>query len=92
MADNENTIVLTDEEGNQLEFVVVDVLEVEGSEYAILLPVDMEDGGSEAIVLKVGSDEDGSEVLFEIEDETEWEKVAQAWEEAIAGEEDYEEE
>jgi len=88
MADYENTIILTDEEGQEHEFVVVDILEVEGSEYAILLPAGTGDTGNEAIVLKVGRDEDGSEVLYEIEDEAEWEQAARAWEEAIAGEEE----
>ncbi|NLW07907.1 MAG: DUF1292 domain-containing protein [Clostridia bacterium] len=89
MADNENTIVLTDEEGNSFEFLVVDVLEVEDNEYVILLPADMDDDDTDALVLKVGRDKDGSEVLFEIEDEAEWEKVTQTWEEAIAGEDNY---
>lgn len=91
MADYENTIILTDEEGQEHEFVVVDILEAEGSEYAILIPAEMDDASNEAIVLKIGRDEDGSEVLYEIEDEAEWEQVARAWEEAIAGEEEEEE-
>lgn len=93
MADYENTIILTDEEGQEHEFVVVDILEVEDREYAILLPAEMDVDSGEAIVLKVGHDEDGSEVLYEIDDEAEWEQVARAWEEAIEadGDEEYEE-
>ncbi len=83
MADYENTILLTDEEGQEHEFIVVDILEVKDKEYAILLPAEMVDDNAEAIVLKVEHDEDGCETLCEIDDETEWEQVAQAWEELV---------
>jgi uncharacterized protein YrzB (UPF0473 family) len=87
MADQENTVVLTDDEGQEHEFVVVDILNVEDDEYAILLPAETIDSANEAIVLKIGLDEDGNEILYEIEDEDEWQKVARAWEDAL-GEED----
>ncbi|GEA16073.1 MAG: hypothetical protein PWR22_1537 [Moorella sp. (in: firmicutes)] len=84
MADQENTIVLTDDEGQEHEFVVVDILNVEDDEYAILLPVGTSDTeAAEAIVLKIGLDEDGNEVLYEIEDEDEWQRVAEAWADAV---------
>ncbi|MGI9860112.1 DUF1292 domain-containing protein [Moorella naiadis] len=84
MADEENTIILTDDEGHEHEFIVVDILNVEDDEYAILLPAASADNEGEAIVLKIGLDEDGNEILFEIEDEDEWQRVAQAWEDAVA--------
>lgn len=90
MADQENTIILTDDEGQEHEFVVVDILESGDNEYAVLLPVETYNTSSEAIVLKIGLDEDGKEILYEIEDEEEWEQVVRSWEEAIAGEEDEE--
>jgi uncharacterized protein YrzB (UPF0473 family) len=34
----------------------------------------------EAIILKLGKDDEGNEVLLDIEDDEEWEKVADAWE------------
>ncbi|HBT47646.1 MAG TPA: DUF1292 domain-containing protein [Peptococcaceae bacterium] len=89
MACQENTIVLRDEEGQEHEFLVVDILEVDDEEYAVLLPV--LDGADEALVLKIGTDEEGREVLYAIEDEEEWKRVAQAWDELV-DEEDYEEE
>ncbi|MGE5543292.1 MAG: DUF1292 domain-containing protein, partial [Bacillota bacterium] len=45
-----------------------------------------EEGEEEAVILRVESGEDGEDVLVEIEDEDEWERVAGAWEE-IADEE-----
>ncbi len=78
-------VVLTDEEGEEHEFEVLDIIEVDGSEYAILFPVeegeneDEEEEVDEAIILKIGTDENGEEVLTEIEDDEEWEKVADAY-------------
>jgi uncharacterized protein YrzB (UPF0473 family) len=92
MADQENTIVLTDDEGQEHEFIVVDMLNVEDDEYAILLPAESADNeAGEAIVLKIGLDDGGNEVLSEIEDEAEWNRVARAWEEAMDAEEDEDE-
>jgi uncharacterized protein YrzB (UPF0473 family) len=82
MAEKENTIVLLDEEGKEFEFHVVDVIEVDGSEYAILLPAD-EDVPEEAEVLRIDKDESGQEILVQVEDDEEWERVAQAWEELV---------
>ncbi|NPV90451.1 MAG: DUF1292 domain-containing protein [Firmicutes bacterium] len=80
---DEELVILVDEDGGEHEFYLVDTMEVEGNRYAILLPSeeDEEDEG-EVIILKIGKDQDGSEVYYEIEDDEEWEKVADAWEEA----------
>lgn len=88
MADKEDTLIITDDEGAEHEFIVVDILEVEENEYAILLPVEMDDTGAEAIVLKIGKDEKGKDILLEIDDEEEFRKVAEAWEIAVGDEED----
>ncbi|GFN23233.1 DUF1292 domain-containing protein [Thermanaeromonas sp. C210] len=85
MACQENTILLRDEEGQEHEFLVVDILEVDDEEYAVLLPV--VDSADEAIVLKIGRDEEGREVLYAIEDEEEWERVVEAWDELVDEEE-----
>ena len=62
---------------------MIDTITVNDKEYAILQPVEEE----EAIILRFGIDDEGDEVLYDIEDDEEWEKVADAWQE-IAGEED----
>lgn len=75
---NENIIELLDEEGNKFSFLLVEAFEVEGQKYAVLVP---SDGSThEAVVLKVQEDEDGEEYLYEIEDDEEWDMVAQVWE------------
>jgi len=80
-----DVVVLNDDEGNEHEFMHLASLEVEGSTYFVLLPVeeteDDEDEEAEAIILKLGKDENGEDMLMDIEDDEEWEKVADAWEE-----------
>ncbi|MGB9792018.1 MAG: DUF1292 domain-containing protein [Thermacetogeniaceae bacterium] len=75
--EREETIILTDEEGKEHEFNLIDVITVDGEEYAILQPVDEDD----AIILRFDVDENGEEILCDIEDDEEWEKVADAWQE-----------
>ncbi|HOV79533.1 MAG TPA: DUF1292 domain-containing protein [Bacillota bacterium] len=85
MAENEGIITLVDEDGSEHDFSVIDILEVDGSEYAVLLPV--EDESDEAVILKFACDDEGNELLIDIEDDEEWEKVADAWEEMLNEEE-----
>jgi len=66
-------ITLLDEDGKTHEFSLVDVVEVEGTRYAILQPSDQADP---AVVFRV----DG-ETLVAVEDEAEFRKVAAAIEE-----------
>lgn len=83
MSQEENVITLTDEEGVEHDFTVIDIIEVHDNEYAILLPVeaaaDDDESEAEAIILKITKDEEGNEVLVDIEDDDEWEEVADAW-------------
>lgn len=80
-----NVIVLVDEDGQEHEFALVDVIEVEGTEYAILQPLEESEDEelNEAIILKITKDENGEELLVDIEDDEEWEKVADAWQDMI---------
>ena len=78
-----DTIVLTDDEGKDHEFLHLDTLEVEGSTYFVLMPLageNEDEDEDEAIILKLGKDADGNEMLLDIEDDEEWEKIADAWE------------
>jgi len=82
----DEVITLVDEEGAEHDFTVIDIIEVDGSQYAILLPVEEEN--DEAIILKFTHDDEGNELLVDIEEDEEWEKVADAWEEMLAVEEE----
>lgn len=88
-----DVVVLNDDEGNEHEFMHLATLEVEGNSYFVLLPVEEteeDDDEAEAIILKVGKDEDGEDMLMDVEDDEEWEKVADAWEEMEDEDEDEE--
>ena len=62
MTEQDEIITLVDEEGAEHDFTVVDIINVDQSEYAILLPVEEE--SDEAIILKFSQDEDGNELLL----------------------------
>jgi len=106
---DEKLVTLVDEDGDERDFVVIDMIEVEGSRYAVLLPaenvemdeeldededfedeedVDDEEDEGEAIILKFVIDDEGNEILVDIEDDEEWDRVADAWEQMVGGEED----
>lgn len=75
----DNIVVLTDEEGNDVEFEFLDVVQVEGNDYVILLPVEEMDKGEVVIFRIEGNDEEESYVG--LEDEAEAEKVFNAFKE-----------
>lgn len=82
-------ITLIDEEGEEQDFAILDMVELEGSRYVILLPVDEgeeDEEEGEVIILKFTRDKEGNEILAGIEDDEEWERVADAWEEKVAEE------
>lgn len=84
--EDQEVIVLTDEEGNEHEFTLIQTLEVDNKDYAILLPNGAGDNDEEeeaAIILRIDQDENDEDVLVEIEDEEEFERVADAWEELL---------
>ncbi|HBP63942.1 MAG TPA: DUF1292 domain-containing protein [Desulfosporosinus sp.] len=91
-AEEFDTVVLTDDEGVDHEFLHLDTLELEGSTYFVLMPISEDESADEdddeAIILKLGKDAEGGEMLLDIEDDEEWEKVADAWENLVESEED----
>src|SRR4030042_4605722 len=90
--DREDIVVLTDDEGNELEFLFLDAFEVGDKRYAVLVPLEGTDDedqestdedyieGSEAMIFRLEKDEQGDEVFVEIEDDEEWAEVTAAWE------------
>jgi len=86
LAEPDEIVTLVDEEGEEHDFTLIEIIEVDGAEYAILLPADEDD--NEAIILRLTKDEDGNDLLVDIEDDDEWEKVADAYEEMIEADEE----
>ncbi|MBR4296340.1 MAG: DUF1292 domain-containing protein [Clostridia bacterium] len=91
------TYTLTDEEGNEFEVELLASFEFEGKQYRAITPVDNEasapkkgeDKMIEYDILEVGVDEDGEEILTSIEDDEEFDKVADFFDDAFFGEVDY---
>lgn len=75
----DNTVVLTDEDGNDVEFEFLDIVEVDDKEYVILLPVEEMENGEVVIFRIEGEGEDES--YIGLDDEAEAEKVFQAFKE-----------
>ncbi len=69
---------LTDEDDNELNFALLGTLEHEGAVYKALIPVneDGEEESEEYIILKCDVDENGEDILVTIEDDDEFDKIA----------------
>lgn len=81
-------ITLIDESGVEHEFEVEAFLDVEDEKYAVLIP-QSDEYNNEAVIMRFGVDEDGEEVLFDIDSDEEWERVADAYD-SYADEESFE--
>lgn len=63
-------IVLTDEEGNDNNFEMLDLIQYEGNNYAVVMPADEDEEESEVLILKYEiTNEDGTEEYVGITDE-----------------------
>ena len=80
---NPDIVNLTDDEGNEYTFEVLDAIESDDGRYLAMLPVHetaeelLEDSG-ELVIVKVG-EENGEEYLYPIEDDDEYDFVADAF-------------
>jgi uncharacterized protein YrzB (UPF0473 family) len=52
-----NIIILNDEKGNEVKFEFLDLIEHEGDEYVVLLPVEESDEAGEVVILKLEKNE-----------------------------------
>jgi len=72
--ERDDIIVMIDEDGNEEEFEFLDSIEMDGSEYVVLLPYsgeEIEEDEEEVVILKVMHDENGEDSYVNIEDEEE---------------------
>lgn len=58
----DNIIVLNDDEGNEVKFEFLDLVELDGEEYVVLLPTEEEEDNDEVVILKVEDTEDDDEM------------------------------
>ena len=80
MEENNDILTLVDEESVEHQFEVEAIMEVDEAKYAVLVPLDEKYlYADEAVVMRFGTDESGEEILFDVENDEEWEKVADAY-------------
>lgn len=66
---NNDYVILTDEEGNEVEFQHIDTVEIEGITYMAFIPAELAvDEEAEVVILKVIV-ENGEEILATVDDE-----------------------
>ena len=80
---NPDIVSLVDDDGKEYNFEVLDAIETDEARYLALLPVysdpqAMLDDSGELVIVKVGED-GGEEYFYEIEDDDEYEMVADAF-------------
>lgn len=77
MAKEEKQIIETiDENGEVVNFELFDIVDVEGKEYALLLPADSNEDNDEVILMRLTKE--GEDYLFEaIEDDEEFDRVSE---------------
>ena len=90
MEEKDNVLTLTDEEGNEVDFVVVNAVEYNGKTYVMLVEADhIEDDEAEALMLRV--DDSGEEdVLVTVDDEEEFNAVSAEFDRSYEEGDEYE--
>lgn len=64
MNEFDNRIILNDEKGNEAEFEFLDLIEYEGEEYVVLLPVEESKEAGEVVILKLEETENDDEESY----------------------------
>lgn len=81
-------VTVVDDEGNQHQFEVLDAIETDTGRYVALVPVydnpsDLINDDGELVILTV-KEENGEDLLLPIEDDDEFEEIAEIFEERLA--------
>ena len=90
----DNIVILNDEDGNEVKFEFLDLVELDNEEYVVLLPVteDGEEEEGEVVILKIeDSDDDDSdeESYVSIDDEEVLNKVFELFKEKFKDDFDF---
>ena len=90
----DNVVILNDEDGNEVKFEFLDLIELDDEEYVVLLPVaeDGEEDEGEVVILKVEDNDDENsdeESYVSIEDEEILNKVFEMFKEKFKDDFDF---
>ena len=70
-----NYVVLTDEDGNEVEFEHIATVELDGHIYLAFIPAELNvEDEAEVVILKI-AEENGDEILVSVDDEAEADKI-----------------
>lgn len=87
---DDSVYTLTDENGNDEDFVLLGSAEIEGKVYLALVPAAQADSeNAEYVILRQDMDENGEDFLVTIDDDEEFDTVADLFEDELFGEIDY---
>lgn len=90
----DNIVILNDEEGNEVKFEFLDLIELDEEEYVVLLPVDEEgeEDEGEVVILKVEDTDDeelDEESYVSVDDEEVLNKVFEIFKEKFKNDFDF---
>lgn len=94
MFEDEDIVVLTDEEGQEMAFRFLTVIEVEEQDFALLTPAEEPEdpeAPTEIFIFHYSQDEDGGEMFAALDDQELFARVQAAAEQALSQEVDDEE-
>lgn len=89
LEENENYITLTDDDGNEVSFEILDTVEYKERVFAVLLPFDEDDDGIVILEIIESEDEDFDDFVA-VEDETLLEEVYTEFKKNYKGEYEFE--
>ncbi len=90
MEPEEGIYTLVDEEGVETQFQVIGAVEMDGTQYFAMIPVEPKEGEEDQYtILKLEKDENGEDMLSSIDDDDEFDKVADYFDDQFEFEEDY---
>ena len=89
MNEMENIVILVDEEGKEMRFEVLDVVEYEGADYAVLVPDDEGEEADSVVILRVDADENGEETFSSEDDEKVLDAVFEIFKDRFSDEFDF---
>jgi len=70
MEELDNIVILNDEEGKEVQFEFLDLIEYDEEEYVVLLPIEDDEESEEVVILKVeDTDSDEEESYVSVDDE-----------------------
>lgn len=91
--ERDDIVVLLGEDGEEVEFEHLDTIEMNDSEYVVLLPLDEQENEEvdEVVILKIERNDEGEDSFITVDDEDELNAVFEEFKSRMEDEYDFEE-